>query len=180
MSDSDPTSPDIGLRDDWDETVADRTVKERVYEVTTKLTEPTAVSVIADRADCTKEGARSHLAWFVEMGILRKTADNPALFERNEAYFEFRRITELVRRHETVDEIDAALEDYRARDAELAEYYDESAPELVVLAGVDDRFEAAHDRLAEWRTVRRRIRELKEARIRLASSTDPASTSTAP
>lgn len=175
MTDTSP--PEINLTEEWESSVENRTVKDRVYETATTLTEPTAVSDISEHAGCTKEGARPHLEWLVELGVLEKVADNPALFVRNEAYFEFRRITELLRQFESGAEIEAAIDDYRAREEALQSYFNEPEPETVSLMEIsyDDLDETA-DRLSEWRTVRRRIRELREAKHRLDSGSGAPST----
>ena len=42
----------------------------------------------------------------IELGVIEKVADNPALFVRKEANFEFRRVTELTRQFETASRRD--------------------------------------------------------------------------
>ncbi|GGC71366.1 DUF7342 family protein [Haloferax sulfurifontis] len=178
MTGDTPSPPDMNLTGEWDEAVESRTVKDRVYEAATTLTAPTTVADVAERADCTKEGARPHLEWFVELGVLEKVADNPALFVRNEAYFEFRRVTELTREFKTAEAADEAIDEYRIRERELSSYFAESSPEAVVLSEATyEDLDEAYDRLSEWRTVTRRLRELREAKFRLKSNTggSPAS-----
>ncbi|GGL60569.1 DUF7342 family protein [Halocalculus aciditolerans] len=173
--------PDIDLTGEWDAAVEGRTVKDRVYEVATTLTAPTSVADIAGRADCTKEGARPHLEWFVDLGVLEKVADNPALFVRNEAYFEFRRVTELAREFETPAAVADAIEAYRERERELSGHFEAASPGSVVLADVEyDDLDEAYDRLSEWRAVTRRLRELHEAKLRLESGSEPAPASSFP
>ncbi|GAD53866.1 hypothetical protein MBEHAL_2626 [Halarchaeum acidiphilum MH1-52-1] len=175
------TPPDLDLTGEWDATLENRTVKDRVYEVATTLTSATSVTEIAERADCTKEGARPHLEWFVDLGVLEKVADNPALFVRNEAYFEFRRVTELTREFETADEVAATIEEYRDRERELAASFEASSPSAVVLADIEyNDLDEAYDRLSEWRAATRRLRELHEAKLRLESGSESASASSFP
>lgn len=131
---SEETPPELDLTGEWDAAREARTVKDRVYEVTTTLTSPTAVTEIAERADCTKKGARPHLEWFVELGVLEKVADNPALFVRNEAYFAFRRVTELTREFETAEAVVDAIEEYRERERTLAASFEAASPAAVVLS----------------------------------------------
>ncbi len=169
MTDETPTPPDVNLTEEWERTVTQRTVKDRVYEAATTLTTPTTVADIAARADCTKEGARPHLEWFVDLGVLEKVADNPALFVRNEAYFEFRRVTELIREFETSAAVAEAIDEYRTRERELAAHFDEPSPDAVAYAGIAARDDDVAERLREWRTVTRRLRELREAKLRLDS-----------
>lgn len=170
--------PDLDLTAEWDAAMEARTVKERVYEVATTVTSPTSVTAIAERADCTKEGARPHLEWFVDLGVLEKVADNPALFVRNEAYFEFRRVTELTRKFETAERVADAIDAYRERERELAASFEASSPAAVVLSDVEYAdLDEAYDTLSEWQAVTRRLRELHEAkrRLELGSESTPAS-----
>ncbi|MGN8218553.1 winged helix-turn-helix domain-containing protein [Halococcus morrhuae DSM 1307] len=70
-------------REQWDE---GKTVKERIYETTLTLREPTPVSVVADRAECTPASARRHLRWFAEIGIVEPVGEGqPAQFQRSKA-----------------------------------------------------------------------------------------------
>ncbi|GAA0296994.1 DUF7342 family protein [Halarchaeum salinum] len=178
---SEKTPPDLDLTGEWDATLEGRTVKDRVYEVATAVTSPTSVTDIAERADCTKEGARPHLEWFVDLGVLEKVADNPALFMRNEAYFEFRRVTELTREFETPEEIADRTAEYRERERDLAASFEASSPGAVVLSDVDSEdLDEAYDRLSEWRAVTRRLRELHEAKLRLESDSGSTSASSFP
>jgi len=168
MSDGSAPPTDFSLADEWEDLEEKRTVRERVYEVSIALVEPTTVGDVADRADCTKEGARTHLEWLVGLGVLEKVADNPALFTRHEPYFEFRRVTELARDAGSLDALDDRLEAYRERADELSEHFDAATPDAVVLEEVPgDEFEDAADKLGEWRTVERRVREVRMAKLRL-------------
>lgn len=167
--------PDLDIADEWESVMEGRTVKDRVYEVATTLASPTSVADVANRAECAKGGARSHLEWFAELGIVEKVADNPALFVRNEAYFEFRRVTELVREFETAEAIDGAIDTYRRRERDIGAKFEASSPAAVVLSdGKYDDEDDAYDALSEWRTVTRRLRELREAKLRLESESSPA------
>ncbi|GGN16316.1 hypothetical protein GCM10009021_16100 [Halarchaeum nitratireducens] len=167
MTDGSAPPTDFSLTDEWEDVEANRTVRERVYEVATTLTEPTAVGDVAERADCGKEGARTHLEWLVDLGVLEKVADNPALFTRHEPYFEFRRVTELARDAGSADALDERLDAYRERADSLSEHFDAATPDAVVLDDVPDaEFEDAADKLGEWRTVERRLREVRLAKLR--------------
>lgn len=167
-SEKTPTPPDLDLSDTWAAELDERSTKERVYEVATTLTEPTRVAAVADRAECSKGGARTNLEWLAELGVLERVADDPAMYRRNEAYFDFRRVYHLSRDHDA-DELDRLIEEYEDREVDLAIQFDAETPaEVDVLATVEfDELDAAYDRLSEWRTVRRRLRELRRARLML-------------
>lgn len=158
--------PDLDLAESWETSLEDRSTKERVYEVATTLTEPTRVVDIADRAQCSKGGARTNLEWLAELGVVEKVADDPAMYRRNNAYFDFLRVDRLMRTLD-VEEIEQLIESYDAREQELADQFAVDAPSDVdVLSTVSfDELDTAYDRLSEWQTVRRRLRELQRARL---------------
>lgn len=169
---SDDTEIDMdGLAAEWRSDVASRSTKERVYAVVTELTDPTRVAEIAERADCSAEGARSNLEWFVEVGIASRVADRPALYQRNDAYFDFLRIHRLTETY-TLSELRDEIAFYETRDDELAEGFPVSNPAEVDLYAMEfeDPFDDVYDRLSEWRTVRRRLGELQRAKLRLEES----------
>lgn len=162
------TPPDLDLGEAWAKDLEERSTKERVYEIATTLTEPTRVADVAERAECSKGGARTNLEWLAELGVVERVADDPAMYRRNEAYFDFRRVYHLTRDHDAA-ELEALIEEYDAREADLGAEFDAETPaEVDVLTTVDfDELDDAYDRLSEWRTVRRRLRELRRARLML-------------
>jgi hypothetical protein len=167
-SDESTPPPELDLGDMWSKDLEGRSTKERVYEIATTLTEPTRVADVADRADCSKGGARTNLEWLAELGVVERVADDPAMYRRNEAYFDFRRVYHLTRDHDA-DELETLIEEYGTREADLASEFDAETPaEVDVLTTVEfDDLDDAYDRLSEWRTVRRRLRELRRARLML-------------
>ncbi|GGN25329.1 DUF7342 family protein [Halarchaeum nitratireducens] len=167
---SEETPPDLDLTGEWETRLEARTVAERASEVGMALTAPTSVMEIAERAGCATAEVRPHLEWLVERGILEKATDDPVRFVRNEAYVEFRRITELMREFETPEAIADAIGEYRERECDLAASFEAASPDAVVLADVDsDDLGEAYDRLSEWRAITRRLRDLTEAKHRLES-----------
>ncbi len=84
---------------DFSEELAERVenipTDERVYQTALELYEPTQVSEVAERADCSKNGARRHLKRLAEIGLLTRVMDNPESFKRNKSYFEWRRFNRL-------------------------------------------------------------------------------------
>jgi hypothetical protein len=166
--------PDLDLVGEWDRAVEDRSTKERVYGVVTSLTDPTPVSTIAERADCSPNGARSNLEWFVELGIVDRVADGPALYRRNDAYFEFLRADRLASEYDA-GELSALVDEYERREGSLAASFDVEDPDDIDPLTVDteDGFESLYDRLSEWRAVRRRLRDLRRAQL-LNDRSDPS------
>lgn len=160
--------PDLAITEEWDRTVEDRPTKERVYEVATALTDPAKVSAVAERADCSPNAARSALEWFEELGIVERVATDPALYRRNEAYFDFLRAHRLATEHDR-EALAALAEEFETRDSRLAEEFGVDDPDGVDPVAVDagEGFEAVADRVSEWRAVRRRLRDLRRARLLL-------------
>jgi hypothetical protein len=161
---STPTPQDVALVEEWERTIEDRSTKERVYEVVTTLTDPATVSTIAERADCSPNGARSNLEWFADLGIADVVGTDPVRYRRNEAYFEFLRAHRLVREHDR-ESLAALVEEFETQDAALAESFDVEAPDAVDPMTVETAFEALLDRVNEWGVVRRRLGDLRRARL---------------
>lgn len=162
MSDEGPDEP--GLAAEWGEELAQQSTRERVYAVALQLYEPTRVHEVAERADVSKETARTYLEWFAELGVLMQQSDSPARFERNEQYFEWRRVQRLQSKAE--EELQERLTDLTEQERAYRERFGVSDPEEVeALEHADyDDVEAVWQAVQEWRTVRRRIRELEQAR----------------
>lgn len=169
MSERDPGS-DVGIPSDGvpsDETVRQerkqwdkgKSVKERIYETALTLREPTPVSAVAEQTDCAPESARRHLHWFADMGIVEPVGTGqPAQFQRNPAYFRWRRANEARRSHSS-DELATRLETLLERDRAYQEKYDVTGPAQVSafdIAEPDDHdaLEAIWTDINDWLTVR--------------------------
>lgn len=152
-------------REQWDE---GKTVKERIYETALTLREPTTVSAVADRTDCTPESARRHLLWFAEIGIVEPVGEGqPAQFQRNPAYFRWKRANEARRAHSS-DELTARLETLLERDRDYQEKYDAADPAQVSAfdiaePGDHDALETIWSDINDWLTVREDQRVLEHA-----------------
>lgn len=152
------------LSEEWQSQQEAESTRSRVYTTALQLYEPTRVKDIAGQADVSKETARDYLKWFVELGLLEQTAESPDMFQRNEQYFTWRRIQRL--QSQSDEELLAQLEQLTQQETEYKEHFDAESP-----ADVDALNHAEYDDvetvwrdLQEWRTVRRRIRELEQAR----------------
>lgn len=111
--------PGLDLPDSWETSLEARSTNERVYEGATGVPEPSRVADIADRAGCSKGGAPTNLEWLAEPGVVQKVAEDPAMYRRNNAYFEFLRVDRLSRKHDA-GETEQLIEAYDPRDQELA------------------------------------------------------------
>lgn len=152
-------------RERWD---AGKTVKERVYETALGLREPTTVAEVADRTGCAEESARTHLAWFADMGLVERVGDGrPARYRRNEAYFEWKRADRLRRElsaGELVDRRDRLVE----RDRDYQERYGVPSPNEVSAfdraeSGDTDVVESVWTDVNDWLTVREELRVVEQA-----------------
>jgi len=163
--DGDGSPPDRSAFESPDTLLTGGPIRERLLDTVTAIRTPTKVSAIADRADCDTETARDYLAWFAEMGMVRRYDGRPVRYERNDAYFEWRRINRIREDYseaelvdllsDVIDEIDA----YRDR-------FDADSPDEVSLvdASRTTSTEAAWKALSEWETLERRAALLDAAR----------------
>ena len=163
--DGDESPPDRSAFESPDSLLGEGPIRERLLDTVTAIRTPTKVAPIADRADCDTETARDYLAWFAEMGIVRRYDGRPVRYERNDAYFEWRRINRIRENYseaeivemlsDALDEIDA----YRDR-------FDADSPDEVSLvdASKTTSTETAWESLSEWETLERRAALLDAAR----------------
>ena len=142
-------------------------IRERLLDVVVGLRTPTKVSTVAERAECDTETARDYLAWFDEMGIVHRHNGRPTRYERNDAYFRWRRLDrtrEDYSEQEIVDLLSETLDridDYRAQ-------FGATHPDAVSLTDAtqeqDLSTEAAWEALSEWETLEQRAALLDAAR----------------
>jgi hypothetical protein len=153
-------------RESWD---TDNTVKERVYETALTLHEPTTVSAVAQRTQCATESARKHLLWFAEMGIVEHVGEGqPARFQRNNAYFRWKRADD-ARRSLSPTELADRLDRLVERDQAYQDTYDVTDPDQVSVfniagSGDHDALEAVWTDINDWLTVREDQRIFEQAR----------------
>lgn len=155
-----------GLADEWRSQWEGESTRDRVYAVALQLHEPTRVREVAERAEVSKETARDYLRWFTDLGVLDQVAESPDTFQRNEQYFEWRRVQRL--RNRSDEELVDRLEELTRLEREYRDRFgadDPGAVDALDHADYDDMESVWRD-LQEWRTVRRRIRELERARQR--------------
>lgn len=173
-ADDESPPPNLADLESPDSLLKSGPIRERLLDVVIGLRTPTKVSDIADVADCDTETARDYLKWFDEMGLVHRQDGRPVRYERNDAYFQWRRIDHIredYSEQEIVEALSDALdqiEDYRAR-------FGTDHPDQVSLvdASRDMATEDAWEALSEWKTLERRAALLDAAR-----RDTPASSST--
>lgn len=98
-----------------------------------------------------------------QLGIVRRHEGEPTVYERNDAYFEWRRVDELAATHsrEELREVVAALTE---RIATYRDRYGAERPGDVDLLGIDaDEIEAVHAELGDWVSAERERRLCERA-----------------
>lgn len=165
-----PTSDDAASGSDhgppaFDPVYEEPSAEERVYAAVLRAREPTGVQTISERASCDRSTARKYLDWFTELGIVTRYDDRtPVTYERNEAYFEWRRINELVEQY-TVAALGERVSAIRDRIRAYQETYGDETPGAVdALAVADDDIEEVWADLTDWATKREELRRHERAR----------------
>lgn len=167
--------PEFEIAESFEDELADKPADERVYRIALQLHDPGQIAEIADRADCAPDTARRHCERLAEIGVLNRTSDQPATYQRNEAYFEWRkrnRLTEL-----TSEQRQERLAELTSREREFRDQFDADDPAAVVTTehADYDKLEAVWSDLSEWQTVRKRIERLESVRQRTATDSSSSS-----
>ncbi|NKE38103.1 transcriptional regulator [Natronococcus sp. JC468] len=145
--------------------------KQRVYGAVLHAREPMTAAEIAKRADCSAESARTHLSFYADLGIVIRHEGRPVRYERNDDYFEWRRVNELAQGN-TVDELQARVSELTDQIAEYRDDYDVDSPaEVDVLEFDAERVDEVYTELGDWATVIEERRLHERARRKVVGST---------
>jgi len=143
-------------------------VEQRIYGTILGLREPTSAGEIAETADCDPKTARKYLSWFTKLGVVTEHGGRPTTYQRNDAYFEWRRADELASRHsrdelrQRVSELTDRITGYRGR-------YDAERPADVAVLDFDaEEIDAVYEDLTDWATAERERRLYEQARKQVA------------
>jgi DNA-binding transcriptional regulator GbsR (MarR family) len=126
---------------------------------------------IAEQAGCSAESARTHLSFYTDLGIVIQHEGRPARYERNDDYFEWRRVNELAQANSIealqtrVSALTDQIEDYRDQ------YGSDSPAEVDVLEFDAKRVDDVYVELADWATAIEERRLHERARRKVAGST---------
>ena len=163
-SDDERGPPPSDFSEDFGERLDTAPADERVYRTALELNTPPRVVEVAERADCSKNSARRHLRRLVDIGVLTRVTENPETFERNESYFEWRRLNRLSKLDD--DEYRDRLGELLSEDEAYRETYDVETPdELDPLEyGEHGDAEKVWLDLNNWAAIRREIRDLRRSR----------------
>lgn len=150
--------------------------KQRVYGAILHAREPMTAAEVATRADCSEESARTHLAFYADLGIVIRHEGRPVRYERNDEYFEWRRVNELAREN-TVEELQTRVSELTDHIAEYRDAYDADSPAMVDVLEFDAaRVDNVYTDLSDWATAVEE-RELHERARRKAASSAASSVS---
>lgn len=149
-------------------------VEQRIYGTILQTREPTTAGDIATRVECDPKTARKYLRWFADLGIVTRHDGHPTTYERNNAYFEWRRINQLAAEH-SVDALQKRVRELTARIDEYEETYNATTPAAVdALIAVEKREEWTIDDiysdLGDWATAREERKCYERARQQRAST----------
>ena len=150
-----------------------RSAEERVYDTVLQTRQPTTATEMADDADCDPKTARKYLDWFGTLGVVTKYDGEPPTYERNNRYFEWRRINELASK--PAAELQSQVRSLSERIETYEQRYDADDPaEVDALAPPDDiSTETAYAELTDWQTARSELRRHEQARRLQAGDSSP-------
>ena len=148
--------------------------KQRVYGAVLHAREPMTAAEIADRADCSEESARTHLSFYSDLGIVIRHEGRPVRYERNDDYFEWRRVNELAREN-TVDELQSRVSELTEKIERYRDEYGADSPADVDILEFDaTEVDDVYVDLGDWATAIEERRLHEHARRKAASSTAPS------
>ena len=154
-------------------------VEQQLYATVLQTRSPQTAGAIAEDVECDPKTARKYLGWFAELGIVTEHDGRPVTYERNDAYFQWRRINQLATEHtadelmQQVSELTATIERYQRR-------YDADTPgDVDALAAAhesDDRtVDDVYSDLGDWETARQERRLHERARQQQSGSSERVS-----
>lgn len=163
----------------FEDTFSSDDVEQQIYGTILQTYEPVTVSAIADRTDCDPKTARKYLSWFADLGIVTQHDGHPATYERNAAYFEWRRINQLAASH-SLEELQQRVHTLTVKIAYYEDEYDAATPVAVdalavVETTVDKSIDDVYSDLGDWTTARQGRERYERARQQRASATEQAS-----
>ncbi|WP_159904761.1 DUF7342 family protein [Salinirussus salinus] len=147
---------------------------QRVYGAVLHAREPMTAAEIAERADCSEESARTHLSFYTDLGIVIRHEGRPVRYERNDDYFEWRRVNELVQEH-TVEELQRRVSELTDRIEAYRDDYGADSPAKVDVLEFDaEQVDDIYVDLGDWATAIEERRLHERARQKAAGATAPS------
>lgn len=143
-------------------------VEQRIYGTILQTRKPVTASAVAERVECDPKTARKYLTWFANLGIVTQHDGHPATYERNEAYFEWRRVNRLAAAH-SVEELQERVRELTSRIVDYEDAYDAETPadvDAVTLAEASDErtIDDVYRDLGDWVTAQKERDRYERAR----------------
>lgn len=172
MDDPDRASGPPSFEDPFGET----DVEQQIYATILQTREPTAASAIAERVECDPKTARKYLRWFAQLGIVTEHEGHPTTYERNDSYFEWRRVNDLTADH-SHEELQTEVRELTERIQEYEQQYDAETPaDVDAIAVAEDgeygTIDDVYGDLGDWATARRERRLYERARQQHTGTSD--------
>lgn len=147
--------------------------EERVYSALLQTRTPSSANVLAERAECDPKTAIKYLQWFAKLGIATEHDGDPTTYERNDQYFEWRRINDLASTY-SANELQARVQDLLERIRTYENRYDADRPvDVDALAPPDGiSTETAFSEVTDWETARTELKRHERARRLQGNETD--------
>ena len=161
------SQPDLDELESPDSLFKRGPIRERLLDVIVGLRTPTKVSTIADQANCDTETARDYLEWFDEMGMVHQHDGRPVRYERNDAYFQWRRIDQVREAYSEQEIVDALADTIDEIEAHRTRFDAQHPDNVSIVDATREQelsTEAVWEALSEWETLERRAALLDAAR----------------
>lgn len=154
-------------------------VEQQLYGTVLQVRAPTTAGTIAEKVGCDPKTARKYLRWFAELGIATEHDGHPTTYERNDSYFEWRRINQLATEY-TADELVQRVSELTATIERYEQRYDATAPSdvnaLDAAAKSDDlTIDDVYSDLGDWETARQERQLHERARQQHTGSSERVS-----
>ena len=149
-------------------------MEQRIYGTLLQTREPTGVTAIAEQSGCDPKTARKYLEWFTDLGIATRHDGRPVTYERNDAYFEWRRVNGLATTN-SLEELRSRIADLTERIDSYQQEYHADHPNEVDALRVDGDIDTVYADLSDWATALRDRRLHERAQQKLADTGGRAS-----
>lgn len=158
-----PEDAITNIRDSWER---ENDAFGRVYEAILGIPEFTRHDEIAELARCAPNTTKKHLRRLHQMGIAEYRNPGRALmFRRNDAYLEWREVTQIAEDH-SIQDLAERVRELEAKEAEIKEEFGVEGPDTAsVYASNSDR--PTHElmqAIGTWNGIQRDIRLYEAAR----------------
>lgn len=151
------------IRDSW---YKEENTFGRVYTAILSITEYTHYPDVAEIADCSANTAKKYLERLVEIGVVQRDPKvKLARYRRNDAYLEWREVTQIAE-DLSVSQTIERVEELETQRKEFEEEFGSSDPTTVSVFDAETEDEI-HDRMktvSEWQSIERRIHLYELAR----------------